>query len=365
MGEEHHSRVSQRLTEEQLETYSRQIVLRDIGYEGQLKLRRAKACIVGLGGLGCPSAVQLTAMGVGGLRLVDRDVVERSNLQRQHLYDVESIGYPKVEVAAERLKKLNPDVDMEPLPLSLNADNVEEILEGVDVVVDGLDRMGPRYAINRACVKLKIPYIFGAAIESSGNVSTIIPYQTPCLECFLPELDDESLPTCAVVGVHPAVIGIVSSLEVAEAVKVIIGNTPQLANKLLYCDLRNMSFEKISVSRAEECPVCGIDPTKQPAPLKWTFVEEVCGRGGKRTFVVNPQQNLALNLNALYRVLRKNGFAVKVKARLGLTFEYSKNVKVSLLKSGVMIVERAENQDHVVKIYRELVGEGGFKGVEE
>ncbi len=126
-----------------------------------------------------------------------------------------------------------------------------------------------------------------------------------------------------------------------------------------------MSFEKVNVSRAEECPVCGVNPRGQPAPLKWTFVEEICGRGGKRTFVVNPKKDLALNLNSLHSVLRKNGFAVKIKARLGLTFEYSKNVKVSLLKSGVMIVERAENQDYVVKIYRELVGEGGFKGVEE
>jgi adenylyltransferase/sulfurtransferase len=156
------STIDKEFSDKEIEFYSRQIVLKDIGYAGQLKLKNAKVCVVGLGGLGCPIATQLTAMGVGYLRLIDRDVIELSNLQRQHLYGPKFVGYPKVEVAAKRLEELNPYIDIEPLPISLNERNVEKFLKGMDVVIDGLDRMDVRYAVNRACIKLKIPYIFGA-----------------------------------------------------------------------------------------------------------------------------------------------------------------------------------------------------------
>ncbi|HJX38205.1 MAG TPA: HesA/MoeB/ThiF family protein, partial [Anaerolineae bacterium] len=156
------------LSDQELEFYSRQIVLPHIGYAGQLRLRSASVCIAGVGGLGSPAAMQLAAMGVGHLRLVDYDVVELSNLQRQHLYDVSSVGYPKVEVAARRLRGLNPHIDVEPLPLAVSTYNVEEIVSGMDVVVDGLDRLAPRYALNTACVKLGIPYIFAAAVSMYG-----------------------------------------------------------------------------------------------------------------------------------------------------------------------------------------------------
>ena len=172
------------LSREELEYYSRQIVLAELGYNAQLKLKNAKACLLGLGGLGSPAATQLTAIGVGHLRLVDRDVVELANLHRQHLYGVDDIGYPKVEVAAKKLHILNPYIKIEPLPLYITEENAEEIVKGMDVVIDCLDSMKARYAINRAFIKLGIPYIFGAAITTAGNVSTIIPGETACLECF-------------------------------------------------------------------------------------------------------------------------------------------------------------------------------------
>ncbi|MEM2930880.1 MAG: HesA/MoeB/ThiF family protein, partial [Thermoproteota archaeon] len=131
------------LSNDELEFYSRQIVFSDIGYEGQIRLKNAKVCIVGLGGLGSPAALLLAAMGVGHIRLVDHDVVETSNLQRQYIYSIKYLGYPKVEVAAKRLKELNPNIDVEPIPLSLSYHNANEITEGMDVIIDGLDRMGP------------------------------------------------------------------------------------------------------------------------------------------------------------------------------------------------------------------------------
>lgn len=248
------------LSEEELEFYSRQIALREIGYSGQLQLKKAKVCLVGLGGLGSSIAIQLAAVGVGHLRLVDRDVIELSNLQRQHLYTTDLLGYPKVEAAAQRLKAHNPNIEIEPIALSVNADNAEDIIKDANVVLDGLDRMKPRYAVNRACVKLNIPYVFGAAITTLGNASTIIPKKTPCLECFYGNLDDEKLPTCATVGVHISVINIIASIEVAEAVRIITGKQPRLANKLLVCDIEHMTFDEVDVSRAENCPVCGTKP---------------------------------------------------------------------------------------------------------
>ncbi len=342
------------LSEEELEYYSRQIVLKEIGYKGQLQLKKAKVCLAGLGGLGSPIAMQLAALGVGHLRLVDRDIVELSNLQRQHLYTVDQLGYPKVEVAARRLKNLNPNIEIEPVPLSLNADNAEDIIKGADVVLDGLDRMKPRYAVNRACVKLGIPYVFGAAITTLGNTSTIIPKKTPCLECFYGNLDDEKLPTCATVGVHISVISIIASIEVAEAVRIITGKQPRLANKLLVCDIEHMTFDEVNVSRAEKCPVCGSKPTGTPMPLKQELIEEICGRGGKRAFVVTPRKNLELNMEELHEALKRK-FNIKVKANLGITFNRNQKTTATILKSGIMIVEGVSDKEDALNFYSGII----------
>ena len=350
--------VSEKLSSNELEYYSRQIVLKEIGYNGQLRLKGAKVCLVGVGGLGSSIATQLTAMGVGYLRLVDRDIVELSNLHRQHLYDVDHLGYPKVEVAAKKLRRLNPNVEVEPLPLTVNPSNASEIVEGVDVVVDGLDRMAPRYALNRACLERGIPYVFGSALMSMGNVSTIIPGETPCLECFYGNLDDGTLPTCAVVGVYPSIVTLIASVEVSESVKLILGERPSLAGKLLLCDLRDSSFEKITVARAETCPVCGTQSKGEPMILKEELVEEVCGREGKRTFIVSPKRILKLDMDRLQDLLRKSAFRVTVRAELGVTFKPVEEAFVSILSSGVMIAEGFRDMGGVVSLYKELIVKG-------
>lgn len=347
------------LSLDSLERYSRQIVLSDIGYEGQSKLRNAKICVVGVGGLGSLIVMQLTAMGVGYLRIVDRDVIELSNLHRQYLYDTKSIGYPKVEIAAKKLKELNPDVEIDPLPLSVSTENIDDILDGVDFVVDGLDRISSRYVINRACIRQKKPYIFAAAIEAFGNISTIIPGQTPCLECFYSELRDEELPSCSIAGVHPSVLGVLSSLEVSEAVRLAIGKKPLLAGKLLYCDLRSMSFDAVKIARADNCPACGKSPSD--LPFEERLVEEICGRRGKRTFIVAPKRDLNLDMRKLYELL-KNEFKIKAKAELGLTCEAG-GYTLSILKSGIMIAEGPESEDEVLEIYRRILADMGVRSL--
>lgn len=343
------------LSEIELEFYSRQIVLSEIGYEGQLKLRKSSVCIIGLGGLGSPTALQLAAMGVGHLRLVDQDVVEISNLHRQLLYGARYVGYPKVEVAAKRLKELNPNIRVESLPISVNAENAEKIVSGMNVVVDGLDRMTPRYAINRACQKLGVPYIFAAALMTFGNVSTIIPGKTACLECFQGNLNDEDLPTCATVGVHTSLLSVISGIETSEAIRIILGKKPHLANKLLHCDISDLTFEKIDVSKIESCPVCGSKPSSPPKPLTRKLITEAHGRGGRRIFRITPKEDLNLELNKLASIIRSRGLKIKVKAELGVTFENNFGGATSVLKSGITIIEGAESEEEAYRSFSDLI----------
>jgi adenylyltransferase/sulfurtransferase len=250
------------LSDEEREYYSRQLVLAEMGYGAQLKLKNSRACVVGVGGLGSVAAMQLTAMGVGHLRIVDHETVELSNLHRQHLYGIDDIGCPKVEAAAKRLHNLNPYVTVEPLHLSVNETNAATVVEGMDVVVDGLDNMAARYAVNRACVKLGVPYVFCAAEATTGNMSTIVPGETACLKCFYGSLDNRKRPKLDVVGVHPCLVNVVASLEVSEAVRLLTGRQPLLVNKLLHFDLDTMEFSEVSISKVGSCPVCGTGASK-------------------------------------------------------------------------------------------------------
>jgi adenylyltransferase/sulfurtransferase len=346
----------EKLSPEELRFYSRQIMLEDVGYSGQVKLSKSTVCIIGLGGLGSTIATQLATMGVGHLVLVDFDVVEESNLQRQHLYNFDVIGFPKVEACVERLQQLNPYIKLQPVPVAFAENNSEAILSGVDVVVDGLDNMQARYLINRACVRLGIPYIFGSAISTFGNVSTIIPQKTPCLECFYGNLDDENLPNCSTIGIHPSVLGIIASIEVAETIKVLLGNQPSLQNKLLYCDVSSMRFEEIMIARVRTCPICGGESDAKPMQLKRSWIQEGCGRNNRRVFTLIPKSNLDLNLHKLARLVEEDMAHIIVEAGLGVTFSIDKFI-ASILKSGVMIIEGANNKKEASDFYKEIVAE--------
>ena len=351
------------LSDIELETYARQVALADIDYEGQVKLRNAKACIIGLGGLGSMIAPKLVGMGIGTLRLVDRDIVSRSDLHRQHLYDVDSVGEPKIEVALRKLSRLNPDVELDPIPESLNSTNANALIGDMDVILDGLDRPEPRYLVNRTCYEHKIPYIFGAAIEAFGNLTTIIPGETICLECFMPGLKDDDLPKCGVVGVHPSALGMVTALQVSEAVRLLIGKEPKLSNRLFYIDLREMEFNTFSMKKREDCEVCGARPDSSPEPLEDKFFEETCARDGRRNFMISPKERVEIDLGKLRSVLDQRGFQVKTAGVFGITFDQSEHVQTSILKSGTMIVQtspelKGDPKDNVVETYRSILIDG-------
>jgi molybdopterin-synthase adenylyltransferase len=358
--------VKQELSDAELNTYARQIVLSDIGYDGQLKLRNATACIVGLGGLGSLIAPTLVGMGIGQLRLVDRDIVSRSNLHRQHLYDVDAVGRPKVEVAYEKLSRLNPDVDVVAYPETLTAYNAIDIISGADVVIDGLDRPEPRYIINETCNDLKIPYIFGAAIEAFGNVTTILPDRSICLECFMPGLRESDLPKCGVVGVHPSILSMVTAVQVSEAVNVLTGREPKLADKLFYLDLREMTFETLSLTPEKDCSVCGTGSGSARGSVSERLIEETCARDGRRNIVVTPTARIELDLSLLGRALDRMGFSIKTSGSCGITFVSSHETTVCILKRGGMIAQtspmmKAHSKKDILDIYRSVLVEGmGF-----
>jgi molybdopterin-synthase adenylyltransferase len=341
------------LTPDELAYYSRQLVLAEIGSIGQTRLKGARVLVAGVGGLGCQLSVQLATMGVGYIRLVDRDVVEMSNLQRQHLYGVDVVGYPKVEAAEMRLRKVNPFIEIEAIPASMNNRTASMLVEGVDLVVDGLDRLTPRLALNRACVERGIPYIYGAVITHVGNVSTIIPGETPCLECWQGNIDEANVPTCATVGVTPSVISVIASIQVSEAVRIILRKKPNLAGKLLYFDIEELSLEKINLAKAEACKVCG---THSALASVDNPVEEICGRSGKRVFTLTPKELLDLNLDEIGGRLARLKLKKSIATRLGLTFDNGLGITGSVFRTGVAVIEGVESRVNATDLYRKLTG---------
>jgi adenylyltransferase/sulfurtransferase len=334
------------------EFYSRQIILKELGKEGQKKLAESKVVIVGLGGLGTTSSLYLALAGVGNLRLIDQDTVEMHNLHRQVLYTPEDLHYPKVEVSAKRLAKINPLVKVEPIPENLNINNVEKLVSGMDCVVDGLDNMRTRYLINRACVKLRIPYVFGAAIGIEGNLSVFAPPETPCLECVLPKIDDSNLLTCDVRGVLGVTPGIIGTMQAMETIKVLTGMGSALKGKLMICDFSDMYFTTIDIFKRENCPACQgtITPTEKGEKLVW-----LCGQN---TVNVNPEKPLELNLNEIQETIKQN-FKIRIKSQLAIIFNY-KQFEISLFNNGRMVIKNIKNEKEALKIYKEIAKKLGI-----
>ncbi len=328
------------------EFYSRQTVLAELGRKGQEKLRHSKVAVVGLGGLGTISSLYLALAGVGHLRLIDQDTVELNNLHRQVLYSINNLRYPKVEVAGDRIRQVNPDVKIEPVPENVREGNIDKLVSGVDCIVDGLDNMRTRYLLNRASVRHKIPYVFGAAIGIEGNLSVFSPPETPCLECILPNLDDTRMPTCDTRGVLGATTGIIGSLQAMEAIKLLAGMGGSLKGKLMVCDFRDMYFTTIDVFKRSDCPVCGKKQLTKPA-VEGEKLAVLCGRN---TVNVNPSKPIKSSLNQLHSRL-KDRFKILVKSSFVIVFEYDGGIEVSLFNGGRMLIKNIKDEKAALKVY--------------
>jgi molybdopterin-synthase adenylyltransferase len=350
------------LTNEDTQRYSRQIMLDEIGFIGMEKLRSAKICVVGTGGIGNPVVTQLTAMGVGKLTIVDRDVIEISNLHRQHLYNQGDLGKVKVEVAAERLKRINPHVEIEAVPVSITKYTAESVVRGMDLVIDALDSVDARYALNDACIKNNIPFIYGGALGMLGSVCTILPNKSACLRCMFPALTEDDMPTCSTEGVHPSILYLVAGTQVSEAVRVILGQKPKLIDRLLYIDLNELSFDKIQMFRQEQCPSCGqkedknVDLVPQQEEV---IIEELCGRErGRRAYSVTPTSTLSnsISLAGIAKNAETLGYDIKMKGKLGITAisATASKLSISFLRSGAATIVGAKDEHDAMSIYREF-----------
>ena len=248
-------------TEEQIKRYSRHIILPEVGGKGQRKLLQSSALLIGAGGLGCPAAMYLAAAGVGRLGIVDFDVVDLSNLQRQVLHDTGDVGRPKVLSAQETLQDINPDVEVIPHQVQLSSKNAFEILSQYDIVVNGCDNFPTRYLANDACVLLQKPMVDGSIFRFEAMVTAFVPGKG-CYRCLYPAPPPPGLvPSCQEAGVFGALCGVIGSLQAVEAIKILLGVGEPLAGRLIFFDALEMEFRQVKIRRDPECPVCGDHPT--------------------------------------------------------------------------------------------------------
>jgi len=253
-------RAPETLTADQRNRYQRHLLVSEVGETGQLKLLHSKVLLLGAGGLGSPAALYLTAAGVGTIGIIDMDVVDASNLQRQILHSMDRIGERKVDSAKKTLTALNPDVDVVTYDVRLGADNVLDIIDGYDLIVDGTDNFPTRYLVNDASLLKRIPVVHGSIFRFEGQVTVFDPYNGPCYRCLIPEPPPAELaPSCAEAGVLGVLPGIVGSIQAVEAIKMVLGIGDPLVGRLLAYDALEETFRTFKVRRDPKCPACGPD----------------------------------------------------------------------------------------------------------
>jgi len=250
------------LTTDDLSRYSRHLILPEVGMEGQQKIKAARVLCVGTGGLGSPLALYLTAAGVGTLGLVDFDVVDSSNLQRQIIHSTRDIGRKKIDSAEEKLSALNPAINIVKHETMLSSANALEIIKDYDIVADGTDNFPTRYLVNDACVLLGKPNVYGSIFRFEGQASVFATETGPCYRCLYPEPPPPGLvPSCAEGGVLGILPGLVGVIQATEVIKLILGKGQSLVGRLLLVDALNMRFRELKLRKNPECPVCGQNPT--------------------------------------------------------------------------------------------------------
>jgi len=266
------------LSKEEVMRYSRHLIMPEVGMDGQLKLKQAKVLCIGTGGLGAPLGLYLAAAGVGRIGLVDFDVVDSTNLQRQVLFGTSDVGKPKIQAAADRLRNLNPDIQIDTFEAHLSSENALDIMKDYDIVVDGTDNFPTRYLVNDACVILGKPNVYGSIFRFEGQI-TIFGYPDgPCYRCLYPEPPPPGLvPSCAEGGVLGVLPGIVGTIQAAETLKLIIGKGEPLVGRLLLFDALAMKFRELKLRKNPDCPVCGTHPTQ----TKLIDYAEFCGIRGE------------------------------------------------------------------------------------
>lgn len=276
------------MTDEQIERYSRHIILKEVGAKGQKKLLNGSVLIIGAGGLGAPAALYLAAAGVGHIGIVDADEVDLSNLQRQVIHATADIGKAKVKSAKESMEAINPDVKVSTYRMFVDSTNVRELIREYDFIIDGTDNFPAKFLINDACVLEKKPFSHAGIIRFQGQLMTYVPGEGPCYRCvFKNPPPKDAVPTCKQAGVIGAMAGTIGTLQAMEAIKYLIGKGDLLTGKLLTYDALKMEFRKINLKKDCNCAVCGAHPTiLEPIDYEQVVCEETAGR-----FATRDEQN--------------------------------------------------------------------------
>ena len=285
------------LSKEEVMRYSRHLIMPEVGMEGQLKIKAAKVLCIGTGGLGAPLGLYLAAAGVGRIGLVDFDVVDTTNLQRQVLFGTSDVGQPKTTAAANRLRNLNPDIRIDTYETQLTSANALELFKDYDIIVDGTDNFPTRYLVNDACVITGKPNVYGSIFRFEGQITVFGYPGGPCYRCLYPEPPPPGLvPSCAEGGVLGVLPGIVGTIQAAETLKLIIGKGEPLIGRLLLFDALAMKFRELKLRKNPDCPVCGTHPTV----TKLIDYAEFCGVRGEEapTTVTNVPEITARELKA-------------------------------------------------------------------
>ncbi|HEV2859580.1 MAG TPA: ThiF family adenylyltransferase [Pyrinomonadaceae bacterium] len=337
-----------------MERYSRQILFGGIGEEGQRRLSAARALVVGCGALGSAQVEMLARAGVGRLRVVDRDFVEESNLQRQSLFTERDARErePKATAAARRVKEINSDVECEPVVADFNHSNAERLVEGCDVVLDGTDNFATRYLINDACVKAQKPWVYGAAVASYGVTMTVRPRETPCLRCVFPEVPAAgSAETCDTAGVIMPVIAVVSAVQVAEALKLLVGCIEDLNGGLMQFDVWRNEWRRVGLGeRDPACPACALGRFDSLAAETREMATVLCGRDAVQ---VSPARPAELDLGALAERLRAAG---EVKSNAYLVRLRAGAYELTIFRDARAIIRGTDDPAAARTLYARYVG---------
>ena len=340
------------LSEEEKRYFSRQIVLPNFGESGQEKLKQSKILIVGIGGLGTFSSLLLAEMGVGYLRIVDRDLIEKTNLHRTPLYTKEDLNQAKVEVAARHLKRLNPSMVVDTHACHINSGNIAELLEGIDLVIDGLDNFETRRVINRECVKKGVPFVFCGVSGRIGNIAIFNSTdKAPCLACLYHEVNDDDLESCDITGIHPALLAVITGLQVHEAINFHLHKDTALVNSLLFVDLQNLSFNMIPIQKSNNCKVCSSSENLQVEKPKTEYTSvELCG---SNSFMIVPERKQDIRLElVLEKILQE--FNLVKQGKLAFTFSYSEDTTVSIFQGGNVLIRGLETKEQALKIWEKV-----------
>jgi len=332
--------------------YSRQIAFEKIGVAGQERLLAARAVIIGVGALGTVIANNLCRAGVGRLRLVDRDCVELSNLQRQALFNEGDAAaqIPKAQAARSHLAKINSQTRIEQAIAHVDSSNVEDFVKDADVVLDGADNMELRFLVNEACHKLKIPWVYGGVLGAAGNCMAILPGEGPCFRCLVPAPPPAgSYPTCATAGVLNMACGIIASLESAEALKIITGSA-EVGRGLFALDVWNNAAERVSIPRNPDCAVCGRGEYEALGRRAETIVQDLCRMD---EYQVIPGQKARIDLAEFEKRLSVSGTVERSQHMLRFS---NAEASFSLFPDGRAVVKNARDGKAARSVYSEYVG---------